>query len=62
MDHTIIGAGIVILLGYACVYIRRYRSCRVISTTEWVKLMQKNNQRDDCATKARATRIVCPKT
>jgi hypothetical protein len=57
MEHVTIAAGIVILLGYAYAYIRRYRSCQEISTTEWVRLMRKNNLRNDPATKARATEI-----
>jgi hypothetical protein len=53
MEHFTIGAGIVILLCCAYVYFRRYRSCQVISTTEWVRLMREN----DRAAKAKAARI-----
>ncbi|MGP8269216.1 MAG: hypothetical protein ACLQLH_04045 [Terracidiphilus sp.] len=52
MEQTIFGAGIVILLGYAYVYIKHYRSRQVISTAEWVRLMREVNLRNDCATKA----------
>jgi len=52
MEHAIIGAGIVILLGYAYVWIRHYQSRQVISTAEWLRLMRETNLRNDCATKA----------
>ncbi len=51
MEHTIIGGGIVFLLGYAYVLIRHYQSRQVISTSEWLRLMRETNLRNDCATK-----------
>jgi hypothetical protein len=53
MEHITVGAGIVILLCCAYIYVKRYRSCQAISTTEWVRLMREN----DRASKAKATGI-----
>ena len=48
--------GVAILLVPVCVglYFKHHRSREVISTTEWVRLMRKNDLRFDRATKARA--------
>jgi hypothetical protein len=53
-----IAIGVAILLVPVCagLYVKFYRSREVISTTEWVRLMRKNDLRFDRATRARATK------
>jgi hypothetical protein len=54
--------GVAILLVPVCVglYFKRHRSNDVVSTTEWVRLMRKNDSRIDRATRARAIKSRTP--
>ena len=56
MVRAAIGVAILLVPVCAGLYVKYYRSREVISTTEWVRLMRKNDLRFDHATKARATR------
>jgi hypothetical protein len=50
--------GVLILLVPVCagLYVKYYRPPEVISTTEWIRLMRKNDLRFDRATKARTAK------
>jgi hypothetical protein len=49
-----IGVAILVVLLCACLYVRHDRSRAVISTTEWIRLMRKNDIQNDRATNAKA--------
>jgi hypothetical protein len=51
--YVTIGAAILFTLLCVGFYVRRDRSRAVISTTEWVRLMRKNDIRYDRATNAK---------
>jgi hypothetical protein len=56
MVRTAIGVAILLVPVCAWVYVKYYRPREVISTTEWVRLMRKNDLRFDHAKTARATK------
>ena len=51
-----IGVLLLLVLTGAGLYVRYDQSRAVISTSEWVRLMRKNDMRNDRATKAKANK------
>ncbi len=51
--YAAIGVAILLVVLCAAVYVSRVRSRAVISTTEWVRLMRKNNIKYDEAANAK---------
>ena len=56
MLYIAIGVLLLLALAGAGLYVRRDQSRAVISTSEWVRLMRKNDMRNDRATKTKAIR------
>ena len=54
MVRVAIGVAILLIPVCAGLYAKYHRPSGVVSTTEWVRLMRKNNVQFDRATKARA--------
>jgi hypothetical protein len=54
MVHAAIGVAILLIPVCAGLYTKYLRRSGMVSTTEWVRLMRKNNVQFDRATKARA--------
>lgn len=54
MLYIAIGVLLLLVLAGAGLYVRRDQSRAVVSTSEWVRLMRKNDMRNDRATKTRA--------
>ena len=62
MLYVVIGVLLLLVLAGAGLYIKYDQSRAVISTSEWVRLMRKNDMRNDRATKAEANKSRRPKT
>jgi hypothetical protein len=60
MVHAAIGVAILLVPVCVGLYFKHHRSRNVVSTTEWVRLMRKNDLRFDRATKARAIKSRMP--
>ena len=56
MVYAAIGVAILLVILCAGLYVNYDRSRAVISTTEWVRLMRKNDLQFDRATRARAAK------
>jgi hypothetical protein len=56
MLYVVIGVLLLLVLAGAGLYVRYDQSRAVISTSEWVRLMRKNDMRNDRATKAKANK------